>query len=438
MNAPVANDTLDKTRELQRKLYRAAKRSPARRFHALYDKVYRSDILERAWEEVRRNRGAPGVDGVTIAQVEQQGVEGFLAGLAVELRDGTYRPLPVRRVTIPKPQGGERNLGVPAVRDRVVQAAAKAVLEPIWEADFLDCSFGFRPGRSAHQALEAIRVEVNRGRCWVVDADIASFFDSIRPEVLGAALAERVSDRRMRKLIMGWLKAGVLAGGTLLHPEAGTPQGGVASPLLANVVLHRLDRAWQAQYRRLGVLVRYCDDLVILCPTRERAEAALGALTGLLADLGLALSASKTSLVDLRVGGAGFDFLGFQHRRVESFTRKGRYFCARWPSKRAVRAAKQKIREHTDRRWLLLPVEEIVKDLNRFLVGWRGYFRSGNSTMVFHDLDRFVTDRMARFIANKHGYRGRNYGLLVLMGNGYLGLQRLVGSVRYGAVHAVR
>ena len=212
----------------------------------------------------------------------------------------------------------------------------------------------------------------------------------------------------------------------------------MASPLLANVVLHRLDRAWQAQHRRLGVLVRYCDDLVILCPTRERAEAALAALTGLLADLGLALSAAKTSLVDLRVSGAGFDFLGFHHRRVASFTRKGRYFCARWPSKRAVRAAKQKIREHTDRRWLLLPVEEIVKDLNRFLVGWRGYFRYGNSTMVFHDLDRFVTDRMARFIANKHGYRGRNYGLLVLMGNGYLGLQRLVGSVRYGAVHAVR
>jgi len=438
VNAPVANDTHDKTRELQRKLYRAAKRSPARRFHALYDKVFRRDILERAWEEVRRNRGAPGVDGVTIAQVQDQGVEGFLDELAVELQDGTYRPLPVRRVTIPKPQGGERNLGVPAVRDRVVQAAAKAVLEPIWEADFLDCSFGFRPGRSAHQALEAIRVEVNRGRCWVVDADIASFFDEIRPEVLGAALAERVSDRRMRKLVMGWLKAGVLAGDTLLHPQAGTPQGGVASPLLANVVLHRLDRAWQAQHRRLGVLVRYCDDLVILCPTKERADAALVALTAVLDELGLRLAAAKTHVVDLRQGGAGFDFLGFHHRRVESFTRKGRYYCARWPSVRAVRAAKQKIREHTDRRWLLLPVEDIVKGLNRFLVGWRGYFRYGNSTMVFHDLDEFVTDRLARFITNKHGYRGRNYGLLVLMDHGYLGVTRLVGSVRYGAVHAAR
>jgi RNA-directed DNA polymerase len=271
----------------------------------------------------------------------------------------------------------------------------------------------------------------------VVDADIAGFFDSIRPEVLGAALAERVSDRRMRKLIMGWLKAGVLAGETLLHPQAGTPQGGVASPLLANVVLHRLDRAWQARHRRLGVLVRYCDDLIILCPTKERAEAALAVLTKLLADLGLTLATAKTHLVDLQAG-SGFDFLGFQHRRVESFTRRGRYFCARWPSTRAVRAAKQRIRERTDRRWLLLPAEDIVRDLNRFLVGWRSYFRHGNSTTVFHDLDRFVTDRMARFIANKHGYRGRNYGLLVLMGHDYLGLQRLVGSVRHGTVHAVR
>lgn len=193
---PCANNALEKTRELQRKLYLAAKRSPVRRFHALYDKVCREDFLQRGWEDVRRNRGAPGVDGVTIDQVEEQGVEEFLDGLARELRDGTYRPLPVRRVTISKPDGGERNLGVPAVRDRVVQAAARAVLEPIFEADFLDCSYGFRPKRSAQQALEAIRVEVNRGRCWVVETDVASFFDSLRWDVLDAALRRRISDRR--------------------------------------------------------------------------------------------------------------------------------------------------------------------------------------------------------------------------------------------------
>ncbi|MGH9896064.1 MAG: reverse transcriptase domain-containing protein, partial [bacterium] len=324
------------------------------------------------------------------------------------------------------------------IRDRVAQAALKAVLEPIYEADFLDCSFGFRPGRSAHQALDVIRAEVNRGRVWVVDADIASFFDSIRPDVLRAALEERISDRRVLALIMGWLRAGVWTGETLLHPDAGTPQGGVASPLLANVVLHHLDRIWVQQHRRLGVLVRYADDLVVLCPTKERADAALAALTEVLASLGLSLAMAKTHVVDLRVPGAGFDFLGFHHRRVESFTRKGRYFCARWPSGRAVRRAKERIRSHTDRRLLLLPVEHIVERLNRFLVGWRGYFAKGNSTTVFHDLDQFVTERMARFISNKHGYHGRNFGLLVLRDHENLGPQRLVGSVRHGGVHAVR
>jgi len=228
----MANGTQDKVQELQTKLYQAAKRSPTRRFHALYDKVHRWDFLCKAWVDVASNDGAPGVDGVSIAQIEAGGDEGIralLKDLASELEDGTYRPLPVRRVTIPKADGGERNLGVPAIADRVVQAALKAVLEPIYEADFLDCSFGFRPGRSAHQALEVIREEVNRGRVWIVDADIASFFDSIRPEILRAALEERISDRRVLGLIMGWLRAGVMAGETLLHPETGTPQGGLCA-----------------------------------------------------------------------------------------------------------------------------------------------------------------------------------------------------------------
>ncbi len=221
--------------------------------------------------QVAANGGAPGVDGVTIAQIEEQGIDGvreLLGGLAAELESGTYRPLPVRRVTIPRPAGGERHLGVPAVRDRIVQAAAKLVCEPVFEADFLDCSYGFRPRRSAHQALDAIRAEVNRGRTWVADADIASFFDAIRPQFLRSALEERISDRRMLKLLMGWLRAGVWTGQSLIHPETGTAQGGVISPLMANVVLHRLDRTWQEHHRRLGVLVRYADDLVILCPAR--------------------------------------------------------------------------------------------------------------------------------------------------------------------------
>jgi len=436
----MANGTLDKVRELQHKLYRAAKQSPTRRFHALFDKVHRRDFLWRAWTQVAANGGAPGVDGVSIAQIEEQGVEGVLGlldVLAADLRAGTYRPLPVRRVSIPKSSGGVRHLGVPAVRDRIVQAAAKLVLEPIYEADFLDCSYGFRPKRSAHQALEVIRAGANRGRVWVVDADIASFFDSIRPQVLASALEERISDRKMLKLVMGWLRAGVWTGVSLLHPDTGTPQGGVISPLLANVVLHRLDRTWQEHHRRLGELTRYADDLVILCPTKQRAEAALAVLAEVLTGLGLSLAEAKTHVVDLRERGSGFVFLGFEHRRVESFTRKGRFFCARWPSKRAMHAARAKIRTHTDRRWLRLPVEEIVSRLNRFLAGWRGYFAYGNSTRAFHNLDQFVTERLARFITKKHGYRGRNFGYLIMRDHD-LGLTRLTGSIRSGPVHAVR
>ncbi len=434
----MANDTRDKTRDLQHKLYRAAKQSPSRRFHALYDKVHRADVLRRAWLQVAAKGGAPGVDGVSIAQIEEQGVEEFLDVLRAELEAGCYRPLPVRRVSIPKASGGTRNLGVPAVRDRVVQAAAKIVCEPIFEADFLDCSYGFRPKRSAHQALEEVRVGANGGRSWVVDADIDSFFDSIPPAVLRCALEERISDRRMVKLLMGWLRAGVWTGETLIHPETGTAQGGVISPLMANVVLHRLDRRWQQDHRRLGQIVRFADDLVILCPTRERAEAALVVLTEILAGLGLSLSAAKTSLVNLREPKSGFTFLGFHHRWVESFTRKGRYFLSRWPADRAVRRAKDRIRSHTGRRRLLLPVEDVVRNVNRFLVGWRDYFRYGNSTTVFHDLDQFTVERLARFISNKHGHHGRRYGLRVLIDHDYLGLVRLVGSVRHAPAHAVR
>jgi len=432
----MANGTEDKVHELQTKLYSAAKSSPTRRFHALFDKVHRKDFLWRAWSAVARNGGAPGVDGVSIEDIEAEGVEEFLDVLSVELENGTYRPLPVRRVTIPKPTGGERHLGVPAIRDRVVQASAKLVLEPIFESDFLDCSYGFRPGRSAHDALEAIRAGVNRGRVFVVDADIASFFDSIRPDVLQAALEERISDRKMVKLVMGWLRAGVWTGSQLLHPETGTPQGGVISPLMANVVLHRLDRLWHEHHRRLGEITRYADDLVICCPTRERADQALATLAAILAELGLSLASAKTTVVDLRGPKSGFDFLGFHHRKVESFTRKGRLFCARWPSDRSVRRAKDRIRQETARRWTMLSVEVVVGRVNRFLVGWRSYFARGNSTMVFHDLDEFVVERLARFISAKHGHHGRNYGLRVLVDHDYLGLVRLVGSVRHGAAHA--
>lgn len=305
------NTGMNKTRALQHKLYLAAKRSPTRRFHALFDRVWREDVLRRAWVEVHANQGAPGVDGVTIDDIKAAGVGEFLAGLAARLREGTYRPGPVRRVWIPKPGKPEmRPLGIANVVDRVVQQALKIVLEPIWEADFLPCSFGFRPKRSAHQALQAMREAIRAGRTWVVDADIDSFFDRLDHDLILECLRERVSDRRVLKLIRVFLSAGVLDGVVLSSPVEGAPQGGPLSPLLANVVLHRLDRRWQERFRRLGVLIRYADDEVICCPTEDRARAALVALREILGGLGCGCQPRKRGSLVWQVGRMGSTFWG--------------------------------------------------------------------------------------------------------------------------------
>src|SRR5512144_112039 len=415
----------DRVRELQVKLYLAAKRSPKRRFHALWDRIHRRDVLQRAWQVVRENRGAAGVDRITIAQIEEEGVEAFLDELEVELREQRYRPQPARRVFIPKPGRSEqRPLGIPRIKDRVCQTAAKLVLEPIFEADFRGCSFGFRPKRSAHDALDAIKREVMRGRRWVIDADIRGFFDALDPQILERLVCERISDRRVLKLLRGWLRAGVLDGETLLRPEVGSPQGSPISPLLANVYLNALDRAWEDRHSGLGVLVRYCDDLVILCRTKAQAEAAMRELRALLAELRLELADAKTRLVYLDNDGEGsFDFLGFHHRMVESFSKPGRHFLARWPSARATQAARARIRELTDRRLLRLPVEDVVASLNRFLAGWGGYFRRGNSTTQFHKLDRYAVERLGRFVGQRHGFkRPLAHGRWLVRQQGYLGL----------------
>ena len=361
---------------MQHALYRAAKADPKRRFHALRDKVYREDVLQRAWHAVRRNNGAPGIDKTTLADVEEYGVSQLLGELASELEAGTWRPLPARKVLIPKPGSTERRpLAIAAVRDRIVQAAVKIVLEPVFEADFLPCSFGFRPGRSAHDALQVLIDECWQGRRWVVETDIANCFSAIPHQKLMQAVEERISDQGVLKLVRAMLRAGVMEDGRVRREVTGTSQGGPASPLLCNIYLHRLDRAWDADQH--GVLVRYCDDLVVMCATRQQAEAALERLTGLLAGLGLEPKAAKTRIVHLtgNKDAEGFDFLGFHHRLVRGRTPKSAHltFLARWPSRKAVQHARDRIREITGRERLLVPAGWIVEDLNRFLRGWAGY-----------------------------------------------------------------
>jgi group II intron reverse transcriptase/maturase len=421
----------DRVRELQRALYRAAKADPGRRFHAPSDKVHRRDVLERAWGLVRANRGAAGIDRITLSQVERYGIDRLLDELAADLQAESYRPLPARRVFIPKPGSKEqRPLSIPAVRDRIVQAALKTAIEPIFEADFLECSFGFRPRRSAHDALQVLVDEAWRGRRWVVETDIASCFEAIPHDRLVAAVEERICDRKLLKLLRALLRAGVMEQGAVRRDVAGAPQGGVVSPLLRNVYLHRLDRVWQTQ--GCGVLVRYADDLVVMCRSKGEAVRALATLKAALAELGLELKEAKTRIVHLCEGGEGLDFLGFHHRWVRVRGPRVRHvtFLARWPSRRAMQHARDRVRELTARQRLLLPVEDVVQDLNRFLRGWAGYFRYGNSARHFNRIEYQTVDRLVLFMAHRHR-RSRAYGRWAVLyrSPGRLGLITLAGTV---------
>ena len=422
----------DPVRAVQHTLYRTAKADSGRRFHALGDKIIRSDVLMRAWFQVYRNQGASGVDRITVDQVKEYGVTRLLDELASELREGRYRPLPARRVLIPKPGTVEqRPLSIPAVRDRIVQAACKIVLEPIFEADMCECSFGFRPRRSAHDALQVLVDEAWRGRRWVVETDIANCFEAIPHDRLMQAVEERVCDQSVLRLLRVMLRAGVMSDGLVRRQVTGTPQGGVLSPMLANVYLHQVDRVWDV--REYGVLVRYADDVVIMCRTRQQAEDALAHLVGLLSDLGLTPKASKTRIVHLAEHGEGLDFLGFHHRWVRSQGRsgvKGIGFLARWPSDKAMTHARDVIRELTVRSRLLLSVGTIVERVNRFLRGWTGYFRYGNSSVRFAKIRDYALMRLAGFIAKRHK-RSRAFGRSVVFytSNDQLGLISLEGTV---------
>ena len=440
-NHPGGHPPIDKVRQLQRRLWVAAKRSPERRFHALMDRIWRDDILWEAWRRVKRNRGSAGVDRETLAEIEQYGVERLLGELGAVLRAGTYRPQPVLRRYIPKADGRQRPLGIPTDRDRVVQMAAMLVLEPIFEADFRASSYGFRRKRSATQALEALRVRGARGGNHVLDADIRDYFGSIDHAKLLVLVGQRISDRRVLKLLRQWLAAGVMETGHWSATSSGTPQGGVISPLLSNIYLHVLDRVWEDRCTHLGTLVRYADDFVVMCDTVSQVEEAQCRVGTVLTRLGLELHPEKTRTVDLSRGRGGFDFLGCHLRKRMSGrqwerARKRVFYLQRWPSQRAMTRVRARVRELTGRGRCHEDIRRVITDVNAVVRGWGQYFRTGNAANHFTAIDQYVERRLRGLLLKRAGSR-LTAGRVTIWSRPFfetLGLCRLRGTIQYPGV----
>jgi RNA-directed DNA polymerase len=404
--------TPEKIRTLQRKLYRKAKAEPAFRFYLLYDKICREDILRHAYALAHSNAGAPGVDGVNFADIQLAGLEKWLADLREELVSKTYRPAPVRRVIIPKPGGGERPLGIPTIRDRVVQTATKLVLEPIFEADLEDCAYGYRPGRGATDAIKEVHRLVCRGYTNVVDADLSKYFDTIPHSDLLKSMARRIVDRHVLWLIKMWLKSPIeergsdgkrrMTGGK--RSTCGTPQGGVVSPMLANVYMNRFLKHWRLTGRGEAFrahVISYADDFVIL--SRGYAAEALAWTKQVMAKLGLTLNEAKTSLKDART--ESFDFLGYKfgpHR----YRKDGHWYLGASPSKKSVLRVKTKISDILVPR-NLGPWPDVRDRLNSLLAGWSAYFSYGTRLQAYRAVDNHVYNRVRHFLTRRHKVRGQ-------------------------------
>ena len=438
-NSPDRSSSVDNVARLQRRLGVAAKRDGGRRFHALFDRIWRRDVLEKAWNRVKRNKGAAGVDAETIASIRALGEESFLDDLSKTLRAGRYRPQAVRRHWIPKANGGRRPLGIPTVRDRVVQTATKLVLEPIFEVDFKDCSYGFRPGRSATQALEALRLHGSGGKGnHVFDADIRDFFGSLDRELLMKRVKLRVSDRRVLRLIGQWLEAGVMEEGRETKMLSGTPQGGVISPLLSNIYLSFLDERWTKQCAQVGTLVRYADDFVIVCNTKADVDEAERRVKLIFARLRLELHPDKTRKVELSGGKQGFDFLGCHlHKRMSGKIwekeRKRVYFLQRWPSTVSMKRVKQRVKELTPRAACHRDLRDTIAKINPVVRGWGNYFATGNASGKFNQVDSYVWMRLRRLVRQRKGRNLRAGEMARWTRHAFhdLGLHKLLGTIRY-------
>jgi RNA-directed DNA polymerase len=412
--------TSESIRTLQRKLYRKAKQEPACRFHALYDKVYRADILGHAYNLVRANKGSAGIDGVTFEEIEAGlGAPAFVAELAEALKSKRYKPDPVKRVMIPKGKGGQRPLGIPTIRDRVAQMAAKLVIEPIFEADFCDTSYGFRPEKSAHDAVDDVAHTLNKGYNEVIDADLSKYFDTIPHAKLMSMVAERISDGSMLHLIKMWLKAPIMEedeDGTKRHigggkgNRKGTPQGGVISPLLANLYLHLVDRIWDRRQlqRRLGArIVRYADDMVILC--RAGTERPMAVLQEILEKMDLLLNGAKTRVVNAQQ--EMFNFLGFEIGIWKSHS-KGRCYAHVQPSKKSLQVIKSRITGMTSRGSTLIPLDNLVMEVNRSVRGWVEYFHFRNCSVRMLLVRNHLEERLRTHLRKPHKVRNRESGYI--------------------------